>query len=196
MRRSVLTGARRMGRATQKGRTPHSGRFTQLHEFMMESRAWRALSPQERAVYIEVARVYNGANNGSLARSVRQLSDLANVNKDTAGRCLARLVEVGFLERVTPGGFSRKTPHAAEWRLTQFRCDKTGAAPAKTFLKWNPENQKPVRDEGQSVRTKGTTPPLNEPDCPKSRDGKEQYKNRIGPPVPDTYTSSQGRSVA
>lgn len=185
-----------MGKPSIKGRSNHGGKFTQLHEFMMQTEAWRSLSPAERAVYVEVARVYSGSNNGFLARSVRQLADLTNINKDTAGRCLVRLQDRGFLECATPGGFSRKTPHAAEWRLTQHKCDKTGAPPTKLFLKWSAQIQKPVRNEGQTVRIRGTVIRLPEANCPKPRDGKPHLGDPIGPLVPDTYTSSHRRVVA
>ncbi len=41
------------------------------------------MTPQARAVYIEVANVYNGKNNGFLARSVRQLSALEASSQQT-----------------------------------------------------------------------------------------------------------------
>jgi hypothetical protein len=145
-----------MAKKTRKGRSSGEGRFTQLHEYMQNTAAWSTLKPQDRAVYIEVARVYNGLNNGSLARSVRQLADGANINKDTAGRCLKTLVERGFLECATPGGFNRKVPHAAEWRLTVYRCDRTGALPTKAFMKWQPQSQTRSPETGRPVRKQGT----------------------------------------
>ena len=100
--------------------------------------AWHSLKPAERAVYLEVARVYNGCNNGSLALSVRDAADRCNINKDTAGRALRVLEERGFIECVTPGGFSRKTPHATEWRLTEWPCDRSHAPATKAYQAWRP----------------------------------------------------------
>ena len=42
----------------KKGRSKGGGHFVQLHDWMMNSAAWQALSPAERAIYIEVARLY------------------------------------------------------------------------------------------------------------------------------------------
>jgi hypothetical protein len=179
-----------MARVNKKGRSSGGGRFVALHEFMQDTPAWRSLKPSDRAVYIEVARVYNGTNNGFLARSVRQLSDLANVNKDTAGKCLIHLVDVGFLECATPGGYSRKTPHAAEWRLTQYRCDRTGAVPSKAFLQWRPKSKTRSPESGQSVRKEGTVGGLMGSNCPNPRDSKAQLAAVGRPLVSDTYTSS------
>lgn len=156
----------------------------------MDTAAWRSLSAQDRAVYVEIARVYKGSNNGFLSRSVRQLSSLANINKDTVSRCLGRLVERGFLECATPGGFSRKTPHAAEWRLTVHRCDRTGTPPTKAFLDWRPEIQNAVRNEGPPVRAKGTVTAPLEVGCPKTGDNNGNIASPTGPSNSDTYTSS------
>ena len=106
---------------------------------MLESAAWRHLTPAARAVYIEVVRLYNGRNNGFLALSVRDAAARCNINKDTAGRALEALKAHGFLDCVTPGGFSRKIRHASEWRLTAETCDRTGIAGSKAFMGWSPD---------------------------------------------------------
>lgn len=126
-------------RQNQKGRSKTAGHFVRLDSFMMESAAWRSLTPAERAVYIEVRRRFNGANNGWIALSVRDAADRCNINKDTGRKALATLQARGFIECVTPGGFSRKVRHATEWRLLDERCDKTGALPSKAFMRWRPE---------------------------------------------------------
>ena len=123
----------------QRRRKSSFGKFTALHEALQESLAWRALSPAERAVYVELARRYNGLNNGSLFLSVREAGELCNVSKSTAGRALRVLEERGLIQLVTPSGFSRKDRVAAEWRLTFYRCDRTKSAAARTFSRWKPE---------------------------------------------------------
>ena len=129
-----------MNRVNRKGRSNDSGRFVQLHHFMLESVAWKALSAQERCVYIAVLSHFNGTNNGRIVLGVRRAAELANVHKDTAGRCFIRLQALGFIECACPGGFSRKTPHATEWRLTSYRCDRTHALPSKAYMRWRPGN--------------------------------------------------------
>jgi len=106
---------------------------------MLDCAAWRHLTPAARAVYLEVARLYNGGNNGFLALSVRNAAERCNINKDTAGRALEALKTHGFIECVSPGGFSRKNRHASEWRLTGEVCDRTGTQPSKAFMRWSPE---------------------------------------------------------
>ena len=127
----------------QKGRSKGGGsRFVQLHHYILESPAWLALSPADRAVYIAVASIYTGSNNGSLGLGARGAAALAAVTKNTASKSLQTLQEHGFIERVTEGGFSRKTPHAAEWRLTAFACNKTKMPGSKAFLRWQPSQPK------------------------------------------------------
>lgn len=141
-------------RQDRRGRSKAGGHFVRLDSFMMESAAWRSLTPAARAVYIEVRRRFNGHNNGWLALSVRDAAGRCNCNKDTARKALSTLQERGFIECVTPGGFTRKVRHATEWRLLDERCDKTGALPSKAFMRWRP----PPTDERKARSEKGADP--------------------------------------
>ena len=42
------------------------------------------------------------------------------------------------------GAFSRKAPHASEWRLTWWTCDVTGERPVEKFMSWGREKQNAV----------------------------------------------------
>ena len=59
-------------------------------------------------------------------------------------RAFAELQERGFIELVTKGAFSRKSPHASEWRLTFNTCDVTGELASKAFMRWGREKQNAV----------------------------------------------------
>jgi len=43
---------------------------------------------------------------------------------------------------MTKGAFSRKAPHATEWRLTWWSCDVTGELASKKFMNWRREKTK------------------------------------------------------
>ena len=122
--------------ANRRWRSRRGPPFVQLHLWMLASAAWCSLTPAARVVYVVLASRYNGHNNGSLALSARDAARLCNINKDTACRAFRELVDKGFIECVTPGGFSRKVRHATEWRLTIHGCDKTGELPSKAFTRW------------------------------------------------------------
>jgi len=130
--------------ADKTGRSKGNSRFVQLHHYILECEAWRALSPADRCVYLAMAQLYTGTNNGSIALGVRRAAELASVNKNTAEKSLQALQDHGFIERVVQGGFSRKTPHATEWRLTAFACNKTKLPGTKAFLRWSPQMQNAV----------------------------------------------------
>jgi DNA-binding transcriptional MocR family regulator len=102
---------------------------------MMDCGAWKSLSTPARAVYLQIARRYNGSNNGSIGYSVRRAADECNINKDTASRALNELAEKGFIERTKAGSFTNKRV-AAEWRLTWFSCDLTKTPASKLCLQW------------------------------------------------------------
>jgi DNA-binding transcriptional regulator YhcF (GntR family) len=104
--------------------------------WLLKSPAWLSLTAAERAVYIQLASRYNGSNNGKVAFSVRDAARECRISKDTAGRAYKALVAKGFIEVKTPGGFSRKVRHAAEWLLTEYRDDVSLEIPKKTFMHW------------------------------------------------------------
>ncbi|MEP1548448.1 MAG: hypothetical protein ABJI31_21435 [Anderseniella sp.] len=112
---------------------------------MLDSAAWYSLLAVERATYIEVAKLYNGSNNGQLAMSGRRLAGQLHVSKASGTRALSTLVEKGFIEVVTRSAFSLKTKRATEYRITARKCDATGELPTKAFMKWRPEKNKTRR---------------------------------------------------
>jgi DNA-binding transcriptional regulator YhcF (GntR family) len=89
---------------------------------MLKSAAWRSLSPVARSIFIEVAAIYNGSNNGRLALSVRDAAERVCCSKTTAARAFAELTQTGFIDLCSRGHFDRKTPHAAEYRLTMHHA--------------------------------------------------------------------------
>jgi hypothetical protein len=111
---------------------------------MLDSPAYLSLTCPARAVLVEIARCYNGTNNGRLGLSIRWASERCNIARGTAQRALVELQELGFIECMTKGAFSRKVSHASEWRLTWWNCDVTGALPSKKFMSWGREKQNAV----------------------------------------------------
>ncbi len=100
---------------------------------ILNSPSWEGLSAQARAVLIQIAKRYNGGNNGALAASVRNLATECRINKDTAGKAVKELLEAGFLELAQAGAFTFKMRHAAEYRLTWLKCDQTGAKGSRAW---------------------------------------------------------------
>ena len=135
-----------MARHNNKGRSKRSlAPFVGLERYMLDSAAWCSLSAVERAAYLEVAKLYNGTNNGQLAMSGRRLAEHLHVSKASGTRALSVLAEKGFLEVVKPSAFSLKTKRATEYRLTAHRCDVSGSVPSKAFMKWQPRKNRTRR---------------------------------------------------
>lgn len=130
------------------------GSFIALERYIVNSAAYRALSPIARAAYIELAYGFDGSNNGSLQMSALSLADRLNMSKTSAARSLLELAELGFIEVATGASFTRKLKLAAEYRLTAFKCDKTNALPTKDFMRWTP---KLGATSGAHGATSGTT---------------------------------------
>jgi hypothetical protein len=164
-------------RHDRKGRSTTEP-FVRLPQWMLHSAAWRALSAVERCVLIEILAIYNGHNNGRLALSARDAGKRVGCSKNTAARAFDELRKKGFIDVATPGGFSRKTPHATEYRLTLYQCDRTGERPSKAFARWHPQlavedrtrshprdSQSHLRDSSHRCATKlpVTVPPVTPP---------------------------------
>src|SRR4029077_15251764 len=112
-----------------------------LYRWLLESSAYLSLSCPARAVLLEIARGHDGTNNGRLGLSGRRASQRCNIARGTAQRALVELQERGFVDCMTKGAFSRKAPHATEWRLTWWSCDVTGELASKKFMSWAAKNK-------------------------------------------------------
>jgi hypothetical protein len=114
--------------------------FVMLPKYMITSDAWRSLSGDAIAAFVELARRYDGTNNGKLHLSAREFAALYPVSYRTAARSIRVLIERGFIEMLRASGFNVKDRkrQAAEYRLTHLYCDATREPPSKAFMKWHP----------------------------------------------------------
>ncbi len=138
------------------GRSEKAADHVRLYAWMMNSPAWKDLTPVARTVYVLLKDQYKGTNNGRLVLSIRQVSDALRVSKTTAAKAFIELQEHGFIEAMIRGSFGgRKDRRATEWGLTECPCDVTGALGSKRFMRWRPGSMFTVRVEGQTVRVEG-----------------------------------------
>lgn len=133
--------------------------FLAIERYIMQSSAWRALSVVDRAAYLELGFRYNGANNGRIAISTRQLAEALHISKATASRSLSNLLNKGFIELVKVSSFHYKIRHCPEYRLTAFPCDVTNALPSKAFMRW-PHEEK-ARSHQRSATVARQAPTVN-----------------------------------
>jgi hypothetical protein len=116
---------------------PKRGRFLALYRDLTNTLAWYSLNCSERAMYVHIAGLFNGTNNGRIAVSVKKTARNLHISRDTAAKALAVLVEKGFLVVTRESAFNikRGTPRATEYRLTEHPCD--GRPATGEFKKWN-----------------------------------------------------------
>jgi hypothetical protein len=117
--------------------------------------AWQSLGVVSRALYVELASRYHGANNGEIIFSVRQAAHALHVSKDTAARGFEDLQARGFIAVRRKGGFNLKEQkgQATEWRLTEFGYG-SDALGTKEFARWSEGGDYPVI-RGPRPLTKG-----------------------------------------
>jgi hypothetical protein len=129
-------------------------RYVSLRYWLLDSPAWKSLPVAAHALYIQIARRYNGSNNGRIPYSVREAVDVLRIGKSTVARLLVILQTRGFIVCTRKGAFSLKTTKdASEWRLTEYDSDAPVAHASKDFMRWQPPedtdfdtlNQQPSR---------------------------------------------------
>lgn len=111
-------------------------KFIAVYAYVKRSIAWKALTPVERAAYLEVKWRYDGVNNGRIGLGCRELADELGMGRDTANRALEALVDKGFIAKAKASAFNVKNRAVTEWRLTEYSCDVTGELPTKEFMRW------------------------------------------------------------
>jgi hypothetical protein len=120
-----MTRGRNKPNATGRSMT---SRFVRLDHRLLESAAYRALSPNARAVLVELTRMDNGSNNGVLWLSVRDAAAHMGVaNTKTASAALSELQDMGFIVMTKDAHFRVKaadTSRARCWRLTWLPVPK------------------------------------------------------------------------
>ena len=123
--------ARRNNRPNKSGRNENpTGRFARLPHEIILSPAYCSLSPNARALLVELMAMENGQNNGSLWLSVRDAAARIGLsNRDSASRAFADLDAAGFLRMTKDAHFTVKasdTSRARCWRLTFLHAIGTG----------------------------------------------------------------------
>jgi hypothetical protein len=105
--------------------------FIQLFKFVKRSQAYHDLSTYARCLLFEILERYTGCNNGMIGLGVREASFALNCAHGTVCKAMRELDDSGLAQPLTPGAWRGK--RATEWRVTFYRCDKTGELPIKNL---------------------------------------------------------------
>ncbi|QUM73778.1 helix-turn-helix domain-containing protein [Sphingopyxis granuli] len=157
---------------SDKFRRAQTSRHIRIYHRQMQSEAWRHLSGSAVKVLLALAVLEKGDNNGAFFLSVRTGAERTGLGKDAVNRALHELQDKGFIYCATPGGFSRKTPHAACWGLTWVAGPKGSEhrAPSHAYEQWRPTKMRGPRKPDSAVPDIGTVAQNSAPDCPDSAD--------------------------
>lgn len=133
----------------------HGSSFVKLDHWMLDCEAWATMKPAPRALYLELKRLFNGSNNGTLFLSHRDAAKQLNIGRDTVAGYFSELTERGFIVQTRghclgPSGIGR----AATYALTEEALD--GSPASKGFMRW--KKQKPRRKIRHPMAGKSDTP--------------------------------------
>lgn len=134
-----------MGRDKKNERRPEH--FTKMVRSVMETAAWRALSPVAQNLYVWLKFEWKGPkynNNGRIALSIRVAAKSMGVHKDTVARAFHDLQAKGFIVQTRGAclgieGYGR----CPEYELTELEMPgKT--VPSRLFRKWSVGHDLPI----------------------------------------------------
>lgn len=148
-----MAGGRRSDR---KGRSTGVDPFVMLPQWAFDCPAYRTLKPGPRALLWEIIRKHNGANNGRIGFSQRDMAVAINVtDRETVAGYVRDLEARGFIAATRRGGFNVKVAdrRSTEWELTWIAVGEV--PPTKAFMRWRPNpaagTGKPAPQGGETV---------------------------------------------
>jgi hypothetical protein len=134
---------RHKNKPNAKGRNPTS-RFARLDHRLLESAAYRSLSPNARSLLVELTMIDNGSNNGKLWLSRSDAAArMGLADEKAAGAAFRELQHMGFIEMTQDAHFKVKAseaPRARCWRLTWLAVPSK-KAPTNDYLTREAEPQ-------------------------------------------------------
>jgi hypothetical protein len=104
----------------------------------MELPAWRTLTPDARALLIELRALYRPSEANVVFLSIREAVARLGMCQKRVQTAFGVLLDRGWIVLDTPGGFSRKNRVATTYRLTNEASASPGAVPTKEYTRWPP----------------------------------------------------------
>lgn len=148
-----------------KNRAKHTGRrksdtFTLIPHALIDSENWKRASPTAICLLLEVARQYNGYNNGNLCASRTVLRPRGWTSPEVITWATRELLHFGFIIRTKRGGLHMgPNLYALTWQAIddckgRHHCAATKVAPGN----WKEEKPAFVRPEKNRKRNTPSVP--------------------------------------
>jgi hypothetical protein len=147
-----------MTTATKFRDRPHARIYAHWRQYP----AWTSLGLVARALLVEMLMEYRPGTNGRLAWSCRKAARAVGVSKDRAARALIELEMRGWVTVERVANFGRRNL-PAEYALTMYANDASGAPASYAFEAWDPKGS-PLQSlsrvvlGGHDGRISGTRP--------------------------------------
>ena len=140
----------RRSKRTQRSVSP----FAMLHWYVLDSQGWHDLTLMARCSYLELSRRYDGANNGTIGMSARDLASRLNRSPSHAAKSLRELEDAGFITITKQGTFKRKNRLASEYRLNAFISDLDSDPPDRRWnnSRWDGVTSNTVRWQNRALK--------------------------------------------
>jgi hypothetical protein len=120
-----------MGKKTIKGRAKSRG-FTGIPHHVQDSPAFRQTNGWDSRLLLDIARQYNGFNNGDLSATWKQMSELGWKSKGTLDASLKNLERLGLIQRTRQGHRKSCNLFALTWQPINECNGKLEVAATKT----------------------------------------------------------------
>jgi hypothetical protein len=137
----------RHNRTLPNGRSERAtGRFVRLEHAILSTAAYRALTPNARALLIELAMLENGSNNGQIILSVSDATArIGLVDNKAAATAFEEVQNVGLVALAKDAHFQVKTGErrSREWRLTWLPIPGLSGA-TNEYQRWQPDSSTSV----------------------------------------------------
>ena len=124
-------------RSNSTGRSAGSSHHIRLYRSsVLDTAAWRHLSPAATKVLIDMWSRCNGTNNGQISYSARDGVEI-NMHRNTVAKALRELEDVGFIVCEEAWTFNQGGRKSRKWRLTTEPAN--GKPATREFARWQPD---------------------------------------------------------
>lgn len=126
-----------------KRRKPAVEAHVRLYAHELACPAYRTLSPDARALLIELRGLYRPSQGNVVFLSVRQAMERVGIGQRRAQAAFRSLLDRCWITTHEQGSFTLKARHATSYRLENEPSAAPGAVPSKAYMRWQPPDHTP-----------------------------------------------------
>lgn len=121
-----------MNRSKAKGRRGGSPPFFQLYHRLLDSTIYISLPHPAKSLLMDIARSYNGQNNGDLCVTLKLMRKRGWNSNSTLRRALKALLDANLLTLTRQGSLNKCSLYALTWLPIDECKGKLDVAPTRT----------------------------------------------------------------